>query len=157
MNKFSTRIVLQFPTKDVDFLNLQFELIFLWKCGKWKIITISCCRNWNRLGSFIEMEKGWSDRPFDLKGAIGLWTFFVGTSRASLSYQKLCTRVIHIRNNCGGQPVPSAMNQPHSGKTAFLIPTPGKFTVLEFRVPFYESKHFCKYPRINLSFLFHKK
>ena len=47
-------------------------------------------------------------------------------------YQKYYARVIHIRDNRRGQPNRSAMEEPRSGGTAFMItvtPTPGKYAL----------------------------
>jgi hypothetical protein len=49
--------------------------------------------------------------------------------------QKLCARVIRIRDNRRGQPDLGAMEGPHPGETALLItviPTPGKYDFVAF-------------------------
>uniref|UniRef100_A0A1B0CJR1 Uncharacterized protein n=1 Tax=Lutzomyia longipalpis TaxID=7200 RepID=A0A1B0CJR1_LUTLO len=50
----------------------------------------------------------------------------------SPGYQKLCARVIHIRDNRKGQPNRGAMEEPRLGGTALMItvaPTPGKYAL----------------------------
>ncbi len=57
----------------------------------------------------------------------------------SPGYQKFCARVIHIRDNRGGQLNRSAMEKPRPGGTALLItvtPTPGKYDLVCFLVLF---------------------
>jgi hypothetical protein len=55
-----------------------------------------------------------------------------GQRARSPDYQKLCARVIRIRDNRRGQPDLGAMEGPHPGGTALLItvtPTPGKYAL----------------------------
>ena len=72
-----------------------------------------------------------------------MWNYKGDSANAVPQYQKLRTRVTHIRGNRRGQPNRSAMERPHPGGTAFRItvsPVPGKYALSAF----------CTYPIVSI-------